>query len=1034
MNALLKYFINNAVATNLVMLVVIILGLFTFNNLRIEAFPKVPASTITITTLYEGASAKQVDKLVTKKIENSLEGIAGIKKVYASSSEGFSTITVQKTYDTDVKVLKEDISNKIDEIYDFPLKMRRPIFNIDDFSMTAMYVTLSGDLDTKTLDYFGERVRKSLLQLPEISKIDLWGSKSAQIHIELHPNTLEKYNITLDDINNILSASFTNYVDGTLKKNAKTILINTNKTITSLEDLKNIPILLPNLPKEVLLSDLANVVNSYEEDYIIARFDNEAAYGMEIKITAKDNVIDIAKALKTDIEKINQTLPSGLKLTYWGDSSDYISSRLSLLNYNAMQGILIVFVLLAIFLNIKLAFWIAMGIPISIAGSVAILGSPWLDYSINDITTLGLILSLGLLVDDAIVIGESVFTQRKKNKNAKVATIKGVHRVAIATIFGALTTVAAFIPMFLIQDELMKILTSFSIVVIITLLVSLLESKLILPSHLAHIDIEKSTNKAWFVRLWHKIQDFFQNMLRYVNYKLYAPVLEQAIKHRYAVIIIFLSFSITGLTMMFNGVVKTVFYPEIPQQSIQIVMEMDKKAESTLTKEHIKHIKRVLHDLNLELKEDNSLDLDPIKHTFMQIQELRAEVYIELSSSQERKSLDTIYILNKLKENIDNLEAVSHLEFTATEELAGKFAVNIYSDDEEMLKKASKELVDYLKSVNGVSQIQSSLKNSIPKLEIHLKPIAYKLGFDENIFSQQMSQYFSNTEIFKIIKDNKERAVILKQYDINRDSMADVLNIRLQNRDGKWYPLSSITSIKKSVSVANVNRENSKIVNIITAVLDKNIVTTITLKDELFGKIIKDIKQQYPNVSFDEAGELKSIGVAKENLIKALIITMILIYVLLAMPLKSYTQPFVIMSVIPFAFIGAMLGHMIEGFTFSIFSFLGILALIGIVVNDSLVMVTHYNQKKEENLSTLLAIRSAGVGRFRAIFLTTITTVLGLMPLINETSENAQYLIPTAISLAYGEIFATLLVLILIPVIIVIQEDIKILFLRNKTT
>ena len=1025
MKNLLKFFIDNAVATNLVMLAILILGVTTMQSTRIEAFPKVPASTITITTIYAGASAKQMDELVTQKIEKHLDGVRGIKKIYSLSQEGISMVTVEKKFSADVLRLKERLKSRLDEVYDFPLKMQRPIFSIDEYSMTAMYITLSGKSDATTLEYFGDKVRKELLHLPQISKIDTWGSSVPEFSITFDVMKLEQFNLSLDDAILKLQEQLQKNLDGYISRDGRTVSVEVSEEMGNIEALQNIVLFFLPSKKPIRLKELASVVYGFEKEYIVPTFDNEVAYGMEVKIRGNESVIEIAQVLKEKITKLDKTLPSNLKLTYWGDSSTYISNRLSLLNTNALQGILIVFILLALFLNIKLAFWVAMGIPISLAGSVAILGSPWMDYSVNDITTLGMILSLGLLVDDAIIIGESVFSQRKKKKDAKKATILGVQRVATATIFGALTTVAAFIPMFLIQDELIKILTSFSIVIIITLSVSLFESKILLPAHLAHISRYEVKHSNLLSHTWYKIQSFAQNLLRYMNYKLYTPVLKFSLRHRYSVFILIISLGVIGLGLLFNGTVKTLFYPEIPQQSIQMSLEMDSQASTSLTKSHVLHINQVIKKLNAQWKKEFHLADNPMRHVFMQIEALKVEVYIELSASQKREVLDTLDILKELKNRIGVLEAAQSIEYSATDSFAGKFQINIYAEDEQTLKKASRDLKETIENIKGVSQVYSSLEAILPVLKVTLKPMAYKLGFTKEHFAQQISHFFSDTQVGKVIHNNKESKVIVKLLEDQKDSLYDLLNIKVQNSDGKWFKLMSIANITSRNSVQSISKMNNQKVATISVVLDKNFLSSSKLQEILLSSSLKDIKERYIGVSFDEAGELEAIGVAKKSLNKTLIITMVLIYLLLAIPLKSYGQPFIIMSVIPFGFIGSMIGHMIEGYTFSIFSFLGILALTGIVVNDSLVMMTQYNQKRAQNLSVNLAIKIASVGRFRAIFLTTITTVLGLMPLISETSENAQYLIPSAISIAYGEIFATILTLILVPVLIVIQEDIK---------
>ena len=1026
MHTWIRWFIVNPVAANLIMVLILVSGIITLFTMRIEGFPKLPADALQIDTLYPDAYTQQVDEDITQKIETVLEDVPGIKKIQSTSLEELSSVIVQRKEGYPLQRLLNDVRMRIERIDNFPQAADRPIITRQDFDFPALIVQLYGQTDPNTLQRIGRQVREALLAQPEISKLKRWGEQKSEIHIEADPQALEKHGLTINDVVEAIQRNSLTFKSGLIKNQKNRIALRADKQANYAIDFNDIPIFTRPDGSQLRLGDISEIADRFENDDIIVRFNGLPALGMEVLIGRTENVIDITRAVEKTVADLQEQLPAEITLQTWADSGDYISQRLNLLKTNAFQGLALVFILLALFLNLKLAFWVAVGIPISVAGALAVMGMDWINYSLNDVTTFGIIIALGLLVDDAVVVGESVFDERQHTPNVIQGTAQGVEYVATATIYGVLTSVAALFPLLLIDNALGKIMASFAGVVIIALLFSLFESKFILPAHLASISLEKTETKSVFARLWQTIQNFAQHKLNLFRDHVYRPLLIWSLRHRYAVLLFFITAAVFALGIMGSGKLKTVFIPDIPSQVITIKLEMDARAPYRLTQDHAAHIEEIAHQLNAELTEKHTLKEKPINHILVVIADAFAvEIYAELSPSHTRPDVNTLDILQLWQTRTGQLEGATELTFTASEETAGGFAIELYSNDEESLHAASQSVLDYMQNIRGVSNLRDELKPGKPELYLQLKPEARHLGFDQDTLATQIGIRFRGAEAQRIQRNGEEIRVLVKDQQTSRDSISDLMQMRIKSDHDVWYPLTHIARIESRYATDYIARRDGKRVNTIRATIDKRVIAPESIADELFNHYIPQLQAQYPLVSVKQSGELEEITELKSGLIKALIITCLLIYALLATPLKSYWQPLIIMAIIPFGFVGAALGHWIMDLPFSFLSFLGMLALTGVVVNDALVLITRFNRLSADGYEIEKALIEAGTGRFKAIFLTTTTTVAGLIPLMHETSEQAQYLIPAAVSLAYGEIFATAITLILIPVLIAIGADIR---------
>lgn len=1024
MHALTGWFIRNPVAANLLMAFILFVGVMTMLSIRIEGFPKIPPENILITSEYPGASASQVDELVTRKIETALEGLEGVRSISSQTENGFSVVSVRRAGGQDIQKLLDRVRLRIDRIRDFPSAVKHPVIDSSGYDFPALYISLYGQVDPKTLQVLTDRLKENLQAQPELSRLKVLGLFTREVRIEVEPELLRRYNLVVADVAERIRENSLSFRSGSLRTKGGNIILKADDKSLFYNDFVNLPIIERADGSSVLLGEIAHVTDAFEEGEYLFRFNGVPTTGIEVLVGHKENLLHISEVVNRVTESFGNQLPSGVDIAVWGDSAGYISDRLQLLRSNGIQGLLLVLLVLSLFLNVRLAFWVAMGIPVSVMGALAVAGTKWVDYSLNDVTTFGLIIVLGILVDDAVVVGESVFEERKVNRDPVLGTEAGVEKVAVATVFGVLTTIAAFYPMMLIDNPLGKVLAGFSGIVIFALVFSLLESKLILPAHLAQLHISDKEARFWFARLWNRVQALSRNCLDWVRDYLYAPLLKVVLGQRYAALILFVGAAVLGIGLIWTGQIKITFFPDVPGQIISVNLEMDARAPFRLTQSNVERIHEIGMEVNRDLQQRFDMNRAPIKASFIAIPDAgSAQIYAELIPVGERPEVGVLDIVNQWRQRCGQIEGATEFQITGAEEMGGGFHIRLFSKDRHQLKLASNDLKAFLEQIDGVGKTRDNLSGGQPQLSLKVRPEARSLGFTAEVLATQIGHIFGGTEVDKINRDGSEARVLVIGGRDARDSIADLAQVSLRSPDGDWYPLQAIAEVKGGYVADNVYRRNGKIVNTVSATIDRSLAAPEEVAQAAFEKLVPELRRQYPAVEIKAGGELEEMGEIKGGMKKALLIASVLIYVLMAVPLKSYWQPVLILAIVPFGFVGAALGHLIMDLPLSLFSFFGMLALTGVVINDSLVLITRYNQLRDEGRGVMEALNDAGIGRFRAIFLTTATTVIGLLPLLTETSEQAQYLIPAAVSLAFGELFSTVLMLLLVPVLIAVTED-----------
>ncbi|MEZ9300151.1 efflux RND transporter permease subunit [Vibrio splendidus] len=1021
MSWMTKWFINNPVAANLLMMAIVISGVLAFGQLRVESFPQIAPSSISISVTYPGGTAKQIDESVTQRIEESISGIAGIKQITSQSSAGISQVMVRKTSSTDLDKLLDDIRNQVNAINGFPVQADRPQVVRNEFTNLAAFVVVSGPRTDDELQPIAKQLEQALKKNPRISKVSNWGTRTSQLVIEPDPDQLKALGLSLEDLAELVEQRSLETRSGELISDKGRMVIRGDGYADDLQKLNQLVVISGSNGK-ILLGDIAKLSRGYQYSGSIVRNNGSNAIALLVSTSQTDNLLKVSEAISETLDAQRAILPSDIELNTMADMAPYIEDQLFRLSENAWQGLLIVVVLLGIFLEIRLAFWVAMGIPIALTGTLAAM--QLFNYSINDITLFGFILVLGVLVDDAVVVGEAIHEKRtgnvdyspningSSNINGKTAAWQGVNSVSVATVFGVLTTIAAFSPMLWINNELAKVLAGFSAVVIFALIFSLIESKFILPSHLAQLSVKKPSTG-----LFAKVQNAAQGGLQWFNLNIYKPVLEFALGYKVASLLGFVAVISLAYGMWSNGAIRSALFPEIPGRYITAVIELEDGAPLPLQRQALLQVEQAMTQVEKGLMVDYPLQEKPVVNLLAWSDGYgEIEVTAELTN-ESLSSLPGNLLLKRWRENTGQIEGAYSVKFSAAEEPAGGIFLTISSNDRELASLVSEELADTLASLKGVSDVYDDGQDGLPQVRLVLNQYGQQLGLTQAKLAQLAGEAFGEREVHRLLENGQETKVLLQYPRDERRTLAQLQQALIMLPNGGSVMMGDIAEFRHEQEPQVVyRRDREQVINLYWK-QNRDLQSPEKTREQL-EDTIESLHLQFPSVTIKAGGEFEEIGEVSNGFKSAMILTLIMIYILLAVPLKSYWQPMIIMAVIPFGFAGAIFGHYLMDLPISILSMFGMMAMTGIVINDSLVLITRFNAEYRQGVPLQQALVIAGTSRLRAIFLTTITTVCGLLPLLSETAEQAQYLKPAAVSLVFGELFATAVTLILIPVLL----------------
>lgn len=1018
MRALTKWFLDNPVAANLLMVFILVAGLLSFQTLRVESFPQIPPSQLLISVTYPGGTPAQVDEGITQRIEDAISGVPGIKNVSSRSSAGYAEVRVKKKTGVKLDRLMEDIRNEVDGIIGFPAQAERPQIYRDEFGNLASFILIYGGKDAALLQTVSTRVQNALKRHPEISKVTHLGKRRSELVIEPNNHELQRYGMNIEDLANRIDQWSLNFRSGELKTARGNITLRGDSYADNLIKLQNLPVVVT--PEAtVILKDIADIKRDFEQTDSIVRFEGQQAIALMVSTSQKDNLLRVSKATEQVLQELKPTLPADIEMTVMADMAPYIQEQLDLLGTNGWQGLLIVILLLGLFLEVKLALWVALGIPISLAGALWLMGQSSLNYSINDITLFGMILVLGILVDDAIVVGESIHSARQKYKNPKEAAWHGVNSVALATMYGVLTTIAAFSPMLWIENELAKVLAGFSAVVIFALAFSLVESKFILPTHLC-LPIKDKEEKARFVpaRWLHIAREACLNGLQKFSTNIYQPLLRVALNHKGSALIVFIIVVLGAYGALMKGHIRAVFFPEIPGRYATLNITMNEDAALELTQRHIPRLEAAIERTSEQLKGEFQLAQAPVSQYLIAMDSSES---LELTAELTKSALADIpgeRFLKVWREQTGEIEGSYAMNFTLADEPAGGTAITVSAETRDLARFVAKHLRKELATLPGVNDVYDDSQGGKRQLQVELNSRGVQLGMDQRRLATLVGGAFGELEVHRLLDAGEETMVKVRLPEQEKRTIAQLQATPVYLSKDSYVSLGEISTLTYTRQPEVLYRRNRDEVVSIYWRQNRDIASPEAVWKQVQKRILPELKQMYPGVKIEAVGEFAEIIEVQSGFKKAMLLTILLIYVLLAIPLKSYWQPLIIMSVIPFGFAGAIYGHGVMGLSVSLLSLFGMMAMTGVVINDSLVLMTRFNQLYHAGMEVKDALIEAGKSRMRAIFLTTVTTVCGLLPLLSESSEQAQYLKPAAVSLVFGELLATPITLILIPVLL----------------
>lgn len=1075
MKGALAWFASNSVAANLLMVMLVAGGILSLATGRIgqKTFPDIEIEMIRVTVEYPGAAPEEVEEGVCIRIEEEIQGVDGIDQISSTAAEGACAVIAEVLTNADVQIVLDDIKNEIDSIDTFPEDAEKPVVAQIAMRRPVMDLALSGNASEATLKTLGERVRDELLALPGITQVDLELVRPPEISIEVPEESLRRHGLSFDQVVAAVRNSSVDLPGGSLKSDGGEILLRTKGQAYRGAEFEEIVVVTRPDGTRLTLGEVATVLDGFEDVDLVGRFDGEPAVLVSVFRVGEQDVIETSDTVKDYVQTARAWIPEGVSLTVWQDDSDPLRGRRDTLLRNARSGFLLVLIILALFLRARVAFWVTLGVPIAFLGGLWLFAP--LDISINVISLFAFIVVLGILVDDAVVVGESIHTRQQRSGDRLQGAIGGVQAVTVPVIFGVLTTVAAFAPMLMVPGPMGQVFAVMAKVVIACLVFSLVESQLVLPAHLAHgHDRPERPPRTAFQRRWKALQAGLGTSLERFADGPYRRFLGSSLVWRYTAIAVAVACLLVTVGTVRSGRMRFSFFPPIEADYLSARLTMPQGTPIGTTLAGVRQLEEAAEALRARLDpvyaaEGASVVQHVLASAGAQPFASRAnrvpgvggaggsgsahlgEVTLGLVRSEER-DISTREVGEVWRELTGPIAGAEELAFASDLFSAGE-AINVQlaGADVDALRTAADRLKAALTGYPGVFDIADSFRAGKRELKLAIRPTAEPLGVTMRDLARQVRQAFYGEEAQRIQRARDDVRVMVRYPRSQRASLGDVENLRIRTASGAEVPFGTVARAELGRGFASIQRTDRKRVVRVTADVDRGVTTANEVLADLQVAVLPEILADHPSVSFSLEGEQREQQRAVAGLVSSSLIALLAIYALLAIPLRSYLQPLVIMSVIPFGVVGAIGGHVFMGWIgpllrgelalgrpvgLSFMSVVGIVALSGVVVNASLVLVHNVNERRGAGVPLVRALEEAGVARFRPIVLTSLTTFMGLLPLMLERSVQAQFLIPMAISLAYGVLFATFITLIVVPSGYLVVEDmaggVRRLFQRRK--
>jgi multidrug efflux pump subunit AcrB len=1013
---LIAYFANNSVAANLIMMFIVIMGIFSYFTIQRQMFPNIEINYINVSTVYRGASPQEIEESILIKIEEAIKDITEIKKATSRAFRGSGRITLEIQKDKVLTEVLDKVKARVDSIATFPADMEPPTVTQIEFKQDVIEMSLVGDLPISDLKPFAKQIEDELLQLNNVSLVNL-DAPEDEIAIEINPDTLRKYNLTIADVMTAIRRFSANISAGQLRTESGIVSIRVENQLYRGDEFRRIPVKIGDNGAKVLLEDVAVIKDGFTEGERYFKYSGVNAIFLSVKATKDQSSVPVAESVKKYIEARNKTLPEGLEIKILVDMTFYLNARIDMMLKNLFQGALLVALMLTIFLRFRLAFWVMVGLPVCFLGAVMMM--PVFGITINILSLFAFIMVLGIVVDDAIVIGEAAYTEIEQKGGGAESVIRGAKRVATPATFGVLTTIAVFAPSLFSTGPEGAFFTNIATVVILCLVFSLIESKLILPAHLAHMKFTPIKETSWRAR-------FNKRFFAFVNGP-YKNFVVRCIEWRWMVFATFFAVLLISIGLVLGDHVRMIPAPKVPHDFPSINIEMNENVADLTTIEALKTIESMI----LDVDQKTTIEFgSTMMKDIMVFNKGRTSgrIVVPLVNEDERH-YDAFELARRWREAIPVIPGMKSItiydDINGGGNDDGEFGFMLFGADIDLLNAAGREFISMLQQQEGLFDISSTIDPASKEIQMDLLPVAYDLGLDLSNIASQVGASFFGGEAQRVIRGGEEVRVMVRYPKLTRERFAELKYAVITTPSGQEVMLGDVVTLTEEPGINYIRREGGFRSVYVFGSIDEELVEPNAVIEEVEENLLPQLQSKFPGVKSELGGTIEEQQAQESQQITFLIAGLLMVYILLAIPLKSYGQPLIIMSVIPFSLTGAIWGHFFFGLDLSMMSTFGLIAAAGVVINDSLVMTDFVNQRRKQGHSIKAAVTEAGCARFRAITLTSITTFAGVLPIMFETSLQAKFVIPMAVALGFAVLYATLVTLVLVPCLYMILEDLK---------
>ena len=1018
MQGIVRWWADNPVAANLLMIAILIGGFVSYSQIERELEPYVEFPGAEVSVVWQGASPQDIEEQVVVRLEEAVSTIEGISRLWSVSSEGYGALYIQGDIDLDEAAFLQDIKRQVDSISTFPAAAEPPQMRLFASRNEMIRVAVSGDesVSERELKRFAEKTRREIGLLGHIPAVELFGVRGEEVSIEVSEDALRRYGLTLGDVAAAVRSTSLNQSAGSVRTDAGNMTLAMRAQANTQEEFENI--IVRQLPNGALIRvrDVATVIDGFEQVDLLATVNGQRTILVQIMSGPDMDVVKMSENVRGYLARQEGQMPAGISMTLWEDAADDYRGRMMTIGSNFLSGLVLVVITLFLFLRPSVAFWVGIGVTVAFAGGLALL--PLFNVSLNMISTFAFLLVIGVIVDDAIIVGEAIHTRTEEGESGVEAAVNGTTMVVKPVIFAVFTTAIFFAPWMFLSGATSEFTRAISLVVIMALIFSLVEALLILPAHLAHLKPVNPRNPVA------RFQQALADSIVWFAVNIYRPVMRASLRQRYLTASLFIGAMILSIGLLTNGIVKTSFFPESESDQIAIEVNLPQGTPYERTLEVLRQIQVAEEQLEAEINESTNGQGELIENWYTRSRDNQVLALVKLVPPETR-TLTAKETADRLRDLIGDVPDAEAISVNYTNDWSGppiEYVLN--STDLEALNVAAEDLIAQLRSYEGVYNVVNDTRSAAEEIQFDLKPGAEALGLTRAQVANQVRQGFFGEEVQRLPRDGEDVRVFVRYPRTDRESLDFLNNIRIRTQDGREVPLRTVADLSFEKGVSQILRRERQRAVIVSAEVVTDRINEI--RRELDETFFPEFDRLHPQVTRGNIGRAQGEAEFQAEIFTLLLIAIGVAYFLVAVAFKSYFEPaLILLAAIPFCMTGAIVGHLFMGQSLGLFSYLGIMAAAGVAVNDNLVLIDYVHKLRSKGLSAADALIEAGTRRFRPILLTSITTFVGLLPLMMERSIQAQWLIPVAIGLAYGVAFALLVTLFFVPALYGIGADIR---------